>query len=121
MIIPFRRPAGFRPVKHNMADPIQNPELDALLEYREDLPGDTFVLNVMHRLGRERRRRRLILYLFGLTGAAFGVAGAVLLSGPLAAVFANLPPMGTLQATLFAVAAVAFYAWFMNEDVDLSL
>jgi hypothetical protein len=121
MIIPFKRPGRARQVKRNMPDQTHPSELDRLLEYRENLSGGTFVLDVMHRLGRERRRRRLILYVFGLIGAAFGVAGAVLLSGPLAAVFANLPPMGTLQATLFAVAAVAFYAWFMNEDVDLSL
>jgi hypothetical protein len=103
--------------------PEQTPhsELDRLLEHREHLPGDTFVPDVMRRLAQERRRRKLILYVFGLIGAAFGVAGAVLLSGPLETIFADLPPMGIVQATLFAVAAVAFYAWIMNEDVDLSV
>ena len=104
-----------------MPEPISSAELDRLLQSREDLAGDEFVLQVMHRLQHERRRRRIILYVFGLIGAAFGLAGAVLLSGPLKTVLANLPPMGTVQATLFAVAAVAFYAWFMNEDVDLTV
>jgi hypothetical protein len=104
-----------------MAESTQNAELDQLLEFREDVPGDEFVLDVMHRLQRERRRRRYILYVFGLIGAAFGLAGAVLLSEPLVRIFVNLPPMGTVQAALFVVAAVSFYGWFMNEDVDLTV
>ena len=95
--------------------------LDSLLEFRQDLPGDAFVLKVMGRVQRERRRRRLILSVFGLLGAVFGLIGAVLLSEPLARIFAGLPPLGTTQVALFVVAAVAFYAWFMNEDVDLAV
>lgn len=103
--------------------PEQSPDatLDSLLEFREDLPADKFVLKVMHRVRRERRRRRLILSVFGLIGAAFGLAGALLLSEPLARIFAGMPPIGTTQVVLFVVAAVAFYAWFMNEDVDLAV
>ena len=37
-----------------------------MLGFQETLPDDAFVLNVMHRLARERRRRRLILFVFGL-------------------------------------------------------
>jgi hypothetical protein len=104
-----------------MAEPIHYPELDALLEFREDLRGDEFVLDVMHRVQQQNRSRKFILLLFGLIGAAFGLAGAVLLSEPLARVFANLPPMGTVQAALFVVAAVSFYGWIMNEDIDLTV
>lgn len=102
--------------------PEQKPDamLDSLLEFREDLPADTFVLDVMHRVRRARRLRRLILWVFGLIGAAFGLAGALLLSDPLARIFADLPALGTVQATLFVVAGVSFYLWFMNEDVDLA-
>ena len=121
MIIPFRRPGRARQVKRNMPEQTPHSELDRLLEFQETLPDDAFVLNVMHRLARERRRRRLILFVFGLIGAAFGLVGAVLLSEPLATLFSGLPPMGTVQITLFTVAAVAFYAWFMNEDVDLTV
>lgn len=121
MIIPFKRPGRARQAKHNMPEQSPHPELDRLLEYRQDLPGDAFVLDVMHRLGRERRRRKMILFVFGLIGAAFGLAGAVLLSEPLGRAFANLPPMGTTQVVLFVVAAVAFYGWLMNEDVDLTV
>lgn len=95
--------------------------LDSLLAFREEPPGDAFVLKVMGQVRRERRRRRLILSVFGLLGAAFGLIGAILLSEPLARIFAGLPPMGTTQVALFTAAAVAFYAWFMNEDVDLAV
>lgn len=94
-------------------------ELDRLLEFHETPPSDEFVLNVMHRAQREQRRRRLILAIFGLVGAAFGVTGALLLSDPIAQVFTSLPLTGTMQAVLVAVAAVAFYGWIMNEDISL--
>lgn len=104
-----------------MPEEVQQTRLDALLAFHEELPADTFVLRVMHRVKRERRRRRLILTVFGAAGAAFGLAGALLLSEPLARLFAGLPPIGTTQVVLLAVAATAFYAWFMNEDVDLTI
>ena len=103
-----------------MPDQKSDAMLDSLLEYNEDLPADAFVLDVMQRVRRERRRRRLILMVFGLIGAAFGLAGALLLSEPLTRTFTGMPPIGTTQVVLFVVAAVAFYAWFMNEDVDLA-
>ena len=92
MIIPFRRPGRARQVKRNMPEQTPHSELDRLLGFQETLPDDAFVLNVMHRLARERRRRRLILFVFGLIGAAFGLVGAVLLSEPLATLFSGLPP-----------------------------
>ena len=102
-----------------MPDPIPEHELDQLLGFREALPADTFVLDVMHRVRRERRSRKLILLIFGLIGGAFGAAGALLLSGPVARFFSGLPVTGTMQAVLVAVAAVAFYGWIMNEDISL--
>jgi len=102
-----------------MPDPIADHQLDRLLEIRESLPADAFVLDVMHRVQRERRRRKLILLTCGVLGAAFGVAGALLLSEPIAHFFSNLPLTGTMQAVLIAVSAVAFYGWIMNEDISL--
>jgi uncharacterized membrane-anchored protein len=104
-----------------MPESTQDRLLDQLLEYREVPQGDEFVLDVMHRVRREQASRKVILFVFGLIGALFGVAGAVLLSEPIARVLANLPAMGTTQVALFVVAAVAFYAWFMNEDIDLTV
>jgi hypothetical protein len=94
-------------------------ELDRLLGFHETPPADAFVLEVMHRVQREQRVRRLILWIFGLIGAAFGLTGALLLSDPIAQVFTKLPLTGTMQAVLVAVAAVAFYGWIMNEDISL--
>jgi len=102
-----------------MPDLLADRELDKLLEFREPPPADAFVLDVMHRVRREKRSRKLILLGFGVAGAAFGVAGALLLAGPIARLFAGLPTTGTMQAVLVAVSAVALYGWIMNEDVSL--
>jgi len=106
-----------------MPETTQDRELDyplqRLLGFREAEAPDVFVLRVMQRVQRERRRRRLILSVFGLVGAAFGVIGAALLSDPIARVFTGLPLTETMQAVLIVGAAAAFYGWIMNEDISL--
>ena len=102
-----------------MATDTHGQSLDQLLEFREPLPAEAFVLDVMQRVRREQRRRNIILFAFGLVGAAFGLAGAFLLAGPVAGIFSKLPVMATMQAVLLAVAALAFYVWSMNEDLGL--
>lgn len=102
-----------------MPDPTDNRRLDELLGFSEAVPNDEFVLRVMQRLRKEQRRRRLILTVCGLVGAAFGAVGAMLLSQPLARILIDLPPTGTMQAVLIGVAAIAFYGWMMNEDIRL--
>lgn len=94
--------------------------LDRLLGQREAVPDDQFVLTVMHGVQREQRRRKLILFVFGLLGAGFGLLGAALLSEPIARLFIGLPTTGIMQAALVAGAAAAFYVWFMNDDFSLS-
>jgi len=102
-----------------MPEQTQNHALDRLLELRDDLSGDDFVLGVMQRVRHERRSRKVILMVFGLVGAAFGLTGAVLLADPIARLFTSLPLTGTMQAVLVVVAAAAFYGWIMNEDISL--
>jgi len=102
-----------------MPESMQDRELDQLLGYRDTVQADAFILGVMHRVQRERRSRRVILAVFGLVGAVFGMAGALLLSEPIARAFTDLPLTGTMQAVLIGVAAVAFYGWAMNEDISL--
>jgi hypothetical protein len=103
-----------------MPDSPEDLALDRLLVHREAVPDDPFVLNVMHRVQREQRRRKLILFVFGLLGAGFGLLGAALLSEPIARLFTGLPATGIMQAALVAGAAAAFYVWFMNDDFSLS-
>ncbi len=55
----------------------------------------------------------------GLLGAVFGLLGAASLADPIARLFTDLPATATMQAVLLAVAMVAFYGWFMNEDLSL--
>lgn len=94
--------------------------LDRLLGHRDTVPDDPFVLTVMQRVQREQRSRKLILFVFGLAGALFGLVGAFLLADPIARLFTALPVTGIMQAALVAGAAAAFYAWFMNDDFSLS-
>ena len=102
-----------------MADEMQNQILDQLLESQEPLPPDEFVLNVMHQVQRQQKMRRMILLVFGLIGAVFGVLGAILLSEPISELFLSIPAMSIMQAMLFMAAAISFYIWFMNDDLGL--
>jgi VIT1/CCC1 family predicted Fe2+/Mn2+ transporter len=103
--------------------PEQNDELnfEQLLAYSDEPDSDEFVANVMHKVRQERRKRQLVLFIFGLAGAAFGVLGAFLLSDSITRLFSSLPVTGTMQAALLVSAAVAFYVWFMNDDLNLTV
>jgi hypothetical protein len=95
--------------------------LERLLAYPEaTASGDAFVDGVMQRVRREQKTRSLILYVFGLIGAVFGVVGATLLSGKITWLFIEVMD-GTLmmQVVLFVIAALAFYSWFMNDELTM--
>lgn len=101
--------------------PEQKDELnfEQLLAYSDEPDSGEFVKNVMHDVRQERRKRQLVLFIFGLVGAAFGVFGAFLLSDSITRLFSSLPATGTMQAVLLVSAVVAFYVWFMNDDLSL--
>jgi len=101
-------------------DQIKELDFEQLLQYSAASDSDEFVANVMHSVQRERRTRQLILFIFGLVGAAFGVLGAFMLSDSITRLFTSLPITGTMQAALLISAAVAFYIWFMNDDLSLT-
>ena len=97
--------------------------LERLLAYPETPAGDDperFVVAVMDRVRRARRRRRAVLFAFGGIGAAFGLLGAGLLAGPIGSFFSNaLPTEWLMQAALLAAGAAAFHAWMMGDDLPL--
>ena len=119
MIIPFEPPGRARQPGANMVDGTQDQALDHLLAHSESVPDDGFVLQVMHRMQAERRRRRSILLGCGLLGGAFGLFGAWQLAEPVARLFADLSHTGLMQSVLLTCGAAAFYVWFMNEDLGL--
>lgn len=95
-------------------------KLGELLQYGESPEPDAFVLDVMRGVRREQRIRRLILWIFGLAGALFGVAGALMLSDRITWLFTQtLSATGIMQGVLVIVAVVCFYTWFMNDDLSL--
>lgn len=97
-------------------------ELEQLLKYSDPAKAESFVMDVMRGVRRERFTRNAILWVFGLIGALFGLAGAVMLAGPLGSLLTfslELPAMETMQISLALVGAAAFYLWFMNDDFSL--
>lgn len=104
----------------SLGNPSGEQTLKNLLAYPEQRQADDFTLRVMRRLAQERKRRQVILGIFGAVGAAFGLAGAWLLSGPIQAVFSGLPMVETMQAVLLVTAAITFYGWAMNEDLGIA-
>ena len=105
-----------------MPDSSSDQKLEQLLAYPETAQDDAFVKGVMQNVRRERRTRKVILWVFGLVGALFGIAGAAMLSGTITQLFTfsvNLPATETMQVVLFIVAAAAFYIWMMNDDFNL--
>ena len=105
-----------------MPDSTFDRELETLLEYTESPQPEAFTMDVMRKVKREQRTRKLILWAFGLVGALFGLAGAVMLSGSITRLLTftvTIPATETMQVVLFIVAAAAFYTWFMNDDLSL--
>ena len=103
-------------------------EFDRSLEQLLAYPGidadsgdeDRFVVDVMQKVRRERRKRQLILLVFGIIGALFGVFGAMLLSDSISRLFTEiLPGMVIMQATLFISGMAALYVWFLGDDLPL--
>lgn len=97
-------------------------KLEQLLEFNEAPQGEAFVLNVMRSVQRQQRMRQVILWVFGLVGALFGLYGALMLSGPVRQALTaamSFPVMQTMQVSLLVTAAAAIYLWFMNDDFSL--
>jgi len=98
-------------------------KLEQLLEYSEAPQAEAFTMDVMRSVHREQRTRKIILWVFGLVGALFGLSGALMLTGPVGELLTfnlAMPVMKTMQVTLFIVGATAFYLWFMNDDFSLA-
>lgn len=96
--------------------------LEQLMSYpvRPQTESGEFVAAVMKQVRQEQRTRKLILFIFGLIGALFGLAGALILSEKITWLFTEaLSGTMTMQLVLIVVAALAFYTWFMNDDLTL--
>jgi hypothetical protein len=93
-----------------------------MLRYPDSPPAqsDAFVNSVMQKVRRERQVRRGILFVFGLIGALFGLIGAMSLSGKITWLFTHaLSGTHMMQLVLLVIASMAFYNWFMNDDLTL--
>lgn len=89
--------------------------LEDLLEYHQKPEDSAFVTKVMEGVERQKKVRRMVLATTGVVGAAFGAAGAILLSGPLAQAMgeANIVSVSTA-----VVAGLAFLAWIFQDEMS---
>ncbi len=103
-----------------MPDSSFDRSLEDLLEYSDSPEPEKFVIDVMQGVRRQHRTRKLILSVFSLIGAVFGLVGAMLLSDRITWLFTEaLSATGVMQIVLGIIAALAFYTWFMNEDLGV--
>jgi hypothetical protein len=95
--------------------------LDQLLEYTQSPPAEDFVDSVMQRVKREQRIRKLILVVTGLTGAIFGVTGALMLSDSITQLVSRVPSgNGALPVGIIIMGVVGVVTWLLNDDIDLA-
>ena len=90
--------------------------LDELLEYQHTPQPDTFVADVMKAVERQQQIRKLILTGSGLVGGIFGIAGAMMLSDPIARLVSQFATgESALPMGLAAMSVVAFLAWLLQD------
>jgi len=96
--------------------------LDELLEYHQTPSDDTFVVDVIHQIKRQQKTRQLILLGSGVIGGLFGVAGAAMLSGPIAKLVAH-SSVGdaALPLGLAVMSAVAFVVWLLQDETRMTV
>lgn len=88
--------------------------IEDLLEYHQKPEDSSFVTEVMQRVKRQQRIRRLILTTTGIVGAAFGAAGAIMLSAPIAQAVSEIQ---VLPVSLAIMGGLAFIAWIFQDEV----
>lgn len=91
--------------------------LEDLLEYHQSPEDSAFVAEVMQRVQRQQRIRRLILTATGVIGALFGAAGAVILAEPVAQAMVDTR---LLPVSVAVVAGVVFLAWVFQDEISAS-
>ncbi len=91
--------------------------LDQLLEYHQTPEPDDFVAEVMRGIKRQQRTRKLILAGSGLVGAAFGVAGMLLLSDTISGLFSAV---GGVPISVATMLTLGLLGWLLHEEVGLT-
>lgn len=88
--------------------------LDEILKYHDTPEDDNFVQAVIKDVERQQRLRKLILTTTGLTGAAFGAAGMLMISGSIGQYITNT---NALPVSVTLVGLAAFMLWLFQDEV----
>jgi hypothetical protein len=88
--------------------------LDEFLKYHQTPEDDNFVAGVIKDVKRQQRLRKLILTTTGLTGAAFGAVGVLMISD---GVSRYITDANLLPASVALVGLAAFMLWLFQDEV----
>jgi hypothetical protein len=88
--------------------------LDEILKYHQTPEDDNFVAGVIKDVKRQQRLRKLILTTTGLTGAAFGAVGVLMISD---GVSRYITDANLLPASVALVGLAAFMLWLFQDEV----
>ena len=88
--------------------------LDEILKYHQTPEDDNFVAGVIKDVKRQQRLRKLILTATGLTGAAFGAAGVLMISDGVSRYIADA---NMLSTSIALVGLAAFLVWLFQDEV----
>jgi hypothetical protein len=95
--------------------------LDELLEYHQTPSDDTFVVDVMKEIKQQQKTRKLILLGSSVIGGLFGIAGATLLSDPIASLVAQLAASNAaLPLGLALMSTLAVLAWLLQDETRMT-
>ena len=88
--------------------------LDEILKYHETPEDEYFVSDVMKGVEQQQRLRKLILTITGLTGAAFGAAGMLMISDSISQYITGT---NVLPTSIALVGLTAFMVWLFQDEV----
>jgi hypothetical protein len=88
--------------------------LDEILKYHQTPEDDKFVAGVIKDVKRQQRLRKLILTTTGLTGAAFGSVGVLMIFD---GVSRYITDANLLPASVALVGLAAFMLWLFQDEV----
>ena len=92
---------------------------DELLKYQREPEDDNFTNRVMEQIYQPDRSRQWILWLSGVIGAGFGVAGVSMLHSTAAQITSSISGQASIWPLAASGAAILLLGtWLFSESID---